>query len=108
MLLAHLRWQLLRLLREYQLFKHGEIFDPLLRAGDENRRAQAASLKSRCIAMAAVVSEHSRRWTVAGTLDHDDYPDEARALIFRIGAHLVQERAGVEHLLDGLRETRRA
>ena len=106
--LAHLRWELLRLLREYQLFKHTELFDPLLRGDDPDRRRRAGSLKDRCLAMAAVVTDHVRRWTVAGVADATSYEVEARALLARLARHLAEERLGVTHLLDGLQRTRRA
>lgn len=106
--LAHLRWELLRLLREYQLFKHGELFEPLLRGGDAGRRMRAATLKDRCLAMAEVVTEHTQRWTVAGTADAGSYTDEARALLVRLVQHLSEERSGVAHLLDGVLRTRQA
>ncbi|WP_174280295.1 hypothetical protein [Sphingomonas bacterium] len=106
--LATLRWEMLRLLREYQLFKHGELFDPLLRAADLGRRGRAASLKARCIEMAAAVGDHGRRWAEAGTATAERHADETHTLLTRLTQHLLRERLGVTELLSGLQRTRQA
>jgi hypothetical protein len=105
--LARARWELVRLLREYQLFKHVEIFDPLIRAGEGLRADTARSLKTRCLELAAAYSDHVRRWSFQGpTSDWPAYRRDALAMAELIELRLAIELRDVRILLAGVARTR--
>lgn len=60
---AVLRWQLVRALREYQLFKHREIFDPLAGSLNPQLADLACGMKMRCIATCNAYGDHVQRWS---------------------------------------------
>jgi hypothetical protein len=98
--LARARWRLARALSEYQLFKHREIFDPALRAGDPGRRRVAAAMKARCEAADAAFRDHARRWSSTGVTDRwPEYQASALAVARTLQAHLAEERRQVATLI---------
>jgi len=105
--LAALRWRLVRLLREYQLFKHTEIFDPIIRGDRASRSADAGRLKAACEETGAAYNDHIRRWNLSGTGETSpDYAADARHMIRRVGEHLDREQLDIRRLLDGVERTR--
>lgn len=60
---AVLRWQLVRALREYQLFKHREIYDPLAGSLNPQLADLACGMKMRCIATCNAYGDHVQRWS---------------------------------------------
>ncbi|WP_419825373.1 hypothetical protein [Sphingomonas sp.] len=98
---------MVRLLREYQLFKHGEIFDPTIAGGTARQVALARELKARCIAAGERYAEHSKRWSmtdVAG--EWPDYKLALHAIIDALRDHMRDEREAVALLLAGRERTR--
>lgn len=106
--IAALRWQLVRALREYQLFKHQEIFDPLAASPDLLISNMASRMKVRCIAIGDAYAVHVQRWS-DGTATNASvaYVSEARAVTDQIGNHLERERAEAAVLLSRILRTRR-
>lgn len=105
--LAQRRWETMRLLREYQLFKHHEIFDPAIASGDRARIIAATAMKERCVAAGDDFAAHVRRWS--GTALERDWAAYEAALLRMTGAigrHVVRERREVEALLRGTVTTR--
>ena len=98
--LARARWTLARMLREYQLFKHREIFDPAIAGGDEREVAAACDLRASCIAAGDAFTAYVARWS---SLDiaalWDSYRPAMRRMAGELRTHLVRERAQVERLL---------
>jgi len=106
--LAHLRWQLLRLLREYQLFKHNEIFNPLMESSQPDLVAMATRLKASCIASGEEYRLHTTRWSGRGaTEDWSGYQQATSDIIEGLYRHLQAERADVQILLSKVSRTRR-
>jgi hypothetical protein len=106
--LAQMRWELMRVLRDYQLFKHLEIFDPVIGTGAPAEAELATRLKERCNQVAVEYQDHVRRWTLIGAIDRwPDYRLETLAMIDRIVGHLAAERRDVTTLLAGMPRTRR-
>lgn len=104
---AGARWELVRILREYQLFKHTEIFDPLIAYGDSVRATNASRLKTRCIDLGQSYGDHVQRWSLQAPMNAwDDYRDEALTMIERINRHLGDEAEQVARLLVGVGRTR--
>ncbi|SFP87801.1 hypothetical protein [Sphingomonas rubra] len=107
--LAKQRWVLMRMLREYQLFKHVEIFDPAIVRGDARRADLARGMKERCVAAGEDYQRHVALWT--GEAIHACWADYAAAVIAladRLAQHVARERCDVEMLLDGTERTRRS
>jgi len=106
--LAKHRWELTRVLREYQLFKHGEIFDPIVRGDLGARSRAAATLKAQCLGLGDAFAIHVRRWSLQGPASGwADYRRDATEMLGRIERHLAHEAHEVALLLDGMERTRR-
>ena len=98
--LGNCRWEAARTLREYQLFKHNRIFDPLEK-GQDYRAIRARRMKADCIRVGDEFRAYVLKWSVVSILDHwSEYHPAALDLIARIRAHLAKERIGVAELLD--------
>jgi hypothetical protein len=98
--LSAARWEIARTLREYQLFKHIRIFDPLLGRNDY-RGCKAERMKAECIQFGERFRDHVLKWSVVSILDHwDEYQPAALATIGEIRKQLARERSGVAVLLD--------
>lgn len=97
---AAARWALVRLLREYQLFKHTRVFDPIINSKDFARATQADILKSKCLVAGDQYRQHVAKWSLTGT-DHSwpAYEVELRLLMAGIKSHLSAEASGVSALL---------
>ena len=98
--LGQARWEAARTLRQYQLFKHGRIFDPIAQ-GEDHRALKARQMKTECLHFGEEFRNYVMRWSVVSILDSwDDYHPAALASIARIRAQLVRERCGVAELLE--------
>ena len=107
--LAGLRWRLLRLLREYQLFKHHEIFDPVAASGSHSQTATAKAMKERCVTVGARYVAHVERWNDgAAAASWDAYAPEALEMIDQITLHLKREHSEAAVLLGTIGRTRSA
>jgi hypothetical protein len=105
--LATIRWEMVRLMREYQLFKHGEIFDPMIASGSATQAALARDLKARCHAASDRYVEHTRRWSTGGIMvEWADYRLAVLAMADAVRDHMQQEREAVTMLLVGRERTR--
>jgi hypothetical protein len=99
---ARTRWELVRALRTYQLFKHRCVFDPAIASGDPVRADLARTLKERCLLMDAAYRDHAQRWTGSGVIDRwAEYRTAATAMARRLRSHMLDERMGVVALLRG-------
>lgn len=106
--IAQIRWQLLRVLREYQLFKHNEIFDPLIAANRTELAMMAKRLKAACIAAGEAYQAHTIRWTEQGALESwTEYQQAVLKIVERVEEHLRSERMAVTALLAGVSRTRK-
>lgn len=100
--LALVRWELMRHLRAYQLYKHSRIFDPIIGSGIGAKTIFAQELKDRCLALARDYETHVTKWSLTGpAAAWSDYVSEAQAMSKRIERHLFQETQQIEALLSG-------
>jgi hypothetical protein len=67
---ARHRWELLRVLVEFQIFKHRDIFDPLIRQGDPRVAPRAQAMKAECAELGTEVRAFVTRWS-DGSVDRD-------------------------------------
>lgn len=98
--LGKARWEVARALREYQLFKHARVFDPLS-GGQDFRGVQARRMKAECVRVGEEFRQYVLKWSVVSILDHwAEYHPAALDAVVRIRAQLARERAGVLRLID--------
>jgi hypothetical protein len=98
---ALIRWELMRHLRAYQLFKHTRIFDPIIAGRSAYHSGIAADLKARCLELSGAFEEHVKRWSLVGsTAAWDRFTEEASAMSERIERHIAFERQKVAELLS--------
>lgn len=103
--LAGLRWQLVRALREYQLFKHTEIFDPLIRNVAADRVRDATSMKDRCEQIGAQYNSFIKAWHLGnGGPSSSGYRAAARRMLDAVSRHVATEGEQIPHLLRGIGE----
>lgn len=106
--LASHRWQAVKLLRGYQLFKHTEIFDPMSRHPDRLRADRAVRMKARCLETGQAYTDHVQRWSATGiAAAFDDYRRELLGVVARIEKHLAHEATEAALLLTGVERTRK-
>jgi hypothetical protein len=99
--LARSRWALMRALTAYQLFKHGEIFDPAIARQVLGDNARAERLKHACLAIGEDFRGHVAKWSGSDvTGEWSSYQPAALAMIARLRAHVARERGEIEMLLQ--------
>ncbi len=107
-LLAQLRWRLVRVLRAYQVFKHGEIFNPMMRSGPPAQAAFARDLKAQCVTAGDSFRDYVSRWSTADlAASWDEHVAATGAMIQQLRHHLQSEQAAIGVLLSGAHRTRR-
>jgi hypothetical protein len=104
--LAQRRWILARLLREYQLFKHVELFDPALARDD--RLGVVARLKTRCTAIGDRFAAYLACWTSPAIDGHwTHYAAATHRMFDALDRHVEQERRAIEAMLAGVERIER-
>lgn len=102
-----LRWRMTRALREYQLFKHREVLDPIVASGNHASAQMASAMKRRCIAMGEAFIAHGDRWTGRDlTAEWHRYRADSQALIAILTQHLDRERTEAQQLLGDVERAR--
>jgi hypothetical protein len=97
--LSKARMEMTRLLMDYALFKHRDIFAPILSAGGAKMN-DCQRLKAACIAAGQDYRDFIRTGNRADPFaDWDTYRDSALAMARTMKAHLADERAGLRRLL---------
>ena len=98
--LGQTRWEAARALREYELFTHSRIFDPLIR-GPDYRALKARTMKADCVRMGEQFRAYVLKWSVVSIADHwaEFYP-AALDVMALIRTHLARERTGVSELVE--------
>ena len=105
--LAQSRWRMFRLLRAYQLFKHNEVYGPILRSSHPGRAEQARALKASCIATGERYELYTSRWPAdAMVRDVDGYRHALREQVAGLQQQMVEERRIVALLLAEVSRTR--
>ncbi len=105
--LAGVRWSIARKARAYQLFKHGEIFGPVIASRRPVQAAVATEMRRACVAMSDAYEDHLRRWSGRDTAtEWSAYRRDVAAIVTRLRRHLLTERQQVERLLAGVIEVR--
>lgn len=97
--LAESRQELARLLMEYALFKHRNIFEPAIFSGGE-RAKEARRLKIACIVAGEDYRTYTRAAAVSGPLDDwRAYRLRATAQVASLRSHVIAERVSIYQLL---------
>lgn len=98
--LAKLRWEVARAIGAYTLFKHHELFDPLVTHGNAEQARVAAEAKRVCLAMGEQFHAHVRKWSGTPVAEHwDDYKPAAVAIMAKLRVHFDTERQVVASML---------
>jgi hypothetical protein len=94
--LARHRWELVRVLVEFELFKHREIFDPLIRHGDQQTAARARIMKQECTALGADIRAFVTQWSNGSVEERwPEFRLAKLALFDRIERDLADQRRGL-------------
>ncbi|WP_294392034.1 hypothetical protein [uncultured Sphingomonas sp.] len=94
------RWEIARLLREYQLMKHNRIFVQF-EHGFDDRARKARRMKADCIRSGEEYRAYIMEWSVVSILDNwTTYKAAATQAITRLRTQLQREHDGVAYLLD--------
>ncbi len=100
--LTRSRLEMFRLLRAYQLFKHGEIFDPLIREGNPAQIATAMRMKAECTSAGEAYRAYVNIWSSRDIVEAwESYRPAMNAMAARLRAHIARERLQVPELLAG-------
>jgi hypothetical protein len=92
-LLGHAREELTSVLSAYQMFKHHELFDPIIRDGPLDKARLAEQMKAECIALGEEYQAHVTRCVDLDIPAHwDSYRPAILRLLARIKAHIGRER----------------
>jgi hypothetical protein len=106
--LAKARWELVRRLRAYQLFKHTEIFDPALASGSPQQIAAARQMKVDCIAAGETFRGYVLEWSGRDVItEWDAYSLAMRRVAGDLRNHIAGERQNVTRFLSGVERTRK-
>jgi hypothetical protein len=98
--LGRTRWELAGALREYQLFKHDRIFDPLAQSEGYHAR-QAQRLRTECIRAGEEFRHYVLEWSAISILDRwDEYKPAALDAIARVRAYIAKDRNQISELLQ--------
>jgi hypothetical protein len=86
------RWELMRTLRAYQIYKHVFIFDPAIASGTPGRASHAAAMKARCEAMGAAYQAHTLQWSASSVVEREaEYRAATRHILERARNHMARE-----------------
>ncbi len=98
--LARHRWELVRVLVEFEMFKHRDIFDPVIRHGDPQAAARARTMKQECTALGADIRAFVTRWSNGSVEERwEEFRTAKLALFDRIERDLAGQRRGAALLV---------
>ncbi len=95
-----MRPDLAAVLRDYQIFKHEEIFDPAVASGGAERAALGRAMKVECIAAGETYRLHVQQWKPdAIAADPANYRAASRLTLNALRRHVEREGEGITLLL---------
>jgi len=86
-------------LQRYQQFKHGRIFDPVVRYGSPSGTIVARTMKVDCMAMGEVFGAYHARWSRVRAPEWPGYRDDMITTVDLLLAHLDAELRAIRQLL---------
>jgi hypothetical protein len=100
--LARARWAMMRALTAYQLFKHHEVFGPLLAKARPADAYHLVRMKRACTDLSDAFRSYVQRWSSTDVESRwAEYQPAALAMIARIRDHVTREREQVGQVLRG-------
>lgn len=106
--LARSRWRMMRELRAYQIFKHTEIFDPVLAHGPAEHVEGARTMKARCIAAGERYGAYALRWSSVDIAScWNQYRPAMLKMVQELSGHIARERQEITAFLADTHRTRR-
>ena len=107
MALARARWKLARQLREYQVFKHNEIFGPATLSGTPLHAERARAMAQHCTDNGEQFQDYLKRWSSRDVVQQwEEYKPAMLAMTSQLRRMLAVERGNVVALLAGSARTR--
>ncbi|MBJ6122468.1 hypothetical protein [Sphingomonas mollis] len=101
--IAGLRAEMGQVLRDYQIFKHEEIFDPAVTSGSPDRIERARAMKIECIGAGESFRTHLVYWQHRDvTAEWEAYKASARLTINQLKRHIGKEEEGITALLTDM------
>ncbi len=95
-----LRAEMGEVLRDYQIFKHEEIFDPAVASGNPERITLGRAMKIECIGAGEAFRTHLMRWKDdAIAAEPDNYRAAARLTLNALRRHIEREGEGITTLI---------
>ena len=98
-LLASRRVALCQHLQRYQQFKHGCIFDPVVRYGTASSQVVARTLKAECVQMGEVFGNYHARWARMEAAEWPLYRRDMIETVDILVGHLDKEHRAIGQLL---------
>ena len=87
------------LFQRYQKFKHGQIFDPVVRHGRASSRVIAQTMKLDCMELGETFSAYHNRWLGCRAKDWDRYARDMLATTEMLMTNLAAELRAMRQLL---------
>ncbi|MDP1025707.1 hypothetical protein Q5H91_00635 [Sphingomonas sp. KR1UV-12] len=104
-----LRAEMAVVLRDYQIFKHEDVFDPAISSGSAERVDLGRKMKIECIGAGEAVRSHLQRWKEgAVAADPATYRAAAHLTLNALRRHIAREEEGITRLLTLLAQEARA
>lgn len=85
--------------RRYQIFKHGQIFDPVVSFGPASSKIVARGMKIDCMQLGETFSAYTNRWRKLSLRDWPTYRRDMLALVEMITTNLQDELRAMRQLL---------
>lgn len=86
-------------LQRYQRFKHGSVFDPVVRHGHLSSRAIAQAMKIDCLALGEELAAYHTRWTRADAGEWQHYRLDMLSTAESLSIHLKAELRAMHQLI---------
>lgn len=85
--------------KRYQIFKHGQIFDPVVSFGPASSKIVARGMKIDCMQLGETFSAYTDRWRKLSPRDWPTYRRDMIELVEMITANLQDELRAMRQLL---------
>lgn len=106
--IARERWTMARYLREYQVFKHTEIYGPAIRGNGAVSAVKAQRMAEQCIATGKEFEVYLRYWSSRDIIaEWQAYRPAMMAMTAKLQRAFSRDRAEIADLLAGTEHTRR-
>lgn len=86
-------------LQQYQRFKHGQIFDPVVSRGQPSSRVIARTMKVDCLTLGEDFAAYHTRWLRVRSSEWQSYREDMLSTTGRLAFHLDAELRAMRQLI---------